>query len=101
VLDEHTGKVAENFVFKTKDLVTAAPLSRLLGNVELCPNAGLSNASRIARQRLECARLLALLLAARANHPRTGFRSWTDSGDASPHSKRCRACDTGIFAPAR
>src|SRR2546428_5431474 len=33
----------------------------------------------------------ALLLAARANPPRSGLRSWTDSGDESPHSKRCRA----------
>src|SRR2546428_8498740 len=27
----------------------------------------------------------ALLLAARANPPRSGLRSWTDSGDESPH----------------
>jgi len=57
------------------------------------------NASRVARQRLDCASLLALLLAARSNQGRLGLRSWTKSGDKSPQSKRCRACETACRMP--
>src|SRR5207247_9260903 len=54
-----------------------------------------------SQQRLECANLLALLLAARADPRRVGLRSRKDSGDKSPHSKRWRDCETTPCVDAR
>jgi len=57
------------------------------------------NASHVARQRLDCASLLALLLAARSNQGQLGLCFVDKSGDKSPQSKRCRACETACRMP--
>src|SRR5436190_14460708 len=59
------------------------------------------NASRVARQRLECASLLALLLAARSDPGRLGLRSWTKAA-TSRAVQRCRSSSRrGLLYPVR
>src|SRR5437879_5680328 len=59
----------------------------------IMPERQALNAACVARQRLECASLLALLLAARSNSRRLGFRSGTKAATSrrSPNA----------FAPAK